>query len=227
MVGSLMSTFSYQEAVGRAQAFDSGRRPDRGSAPDPDPRQVVWWRVPELRRMVRLPFLAAGIGLCLAGVLVKDLAIGGLLGKGSAGVNLALLLGALGFVGIWFSVCGLRVARGASRALRSGSSRSMRYVLLREPDSTYPFMLLFPEGGGEQAPPVSAVVLGERRLAALPEAVGTARLHQTSGESLYAVPWVVGRPYYPLDRMFPLDPDDPECARSLDRLVGMQPPEAR
>ncbi|WP_143204076.1 hypothetical protein [Streptomyces kebangsaanensis] len=222
-----MPTFSYQEAVGRAQAFDSGRRPDRGPAPDPDPRQVVWWRVPELRRMVRFPFLAAGIGLCLAGVLVKDLVTDGLPGKGSAGVGLALLLGALGFVGIWISVSGLLVARGASRALRSGSSRSMRYVLLREPDSNCPFMLLFPEDGGEQAPPVSAVVLGERRPAALPEAVGTARLYQTSGERPYAVPWVVGRPHYPLDRMFPLDPDDPEYAKSLDRLIGIQPPGAR
>ncbi|WGD40488.1 hypothetical protein [Streptomyces cathayae] len=103
----------------------------------------------------------------------------------------------------------------------------MRYVLLRDPGSNNPFMLLFPEGGGEQAPPVSAVVLGERRLAALPEAVGTARLHQMSGESLYAVPWVVDRPCYPLDRMFLLDADDPECARSLDRLIGIQRPEAR
>ncbi|MGJ3561041.1 hypothetical protein ACR6C2_33070 [Streptomyces sp. INA 01156] len=68
--------------------------------PDPDPRQVAWWRVPELRRMVRLPFLEAGSGLCLAGVLVKDLVASGLPGKGSAGVNLALLLGALGFVGM-------------------------------------------------------------------------------------------------------------------------------
>ncbi|MGJ3561043.1 hypothetical protein ACR6C2_33085 [Streptomyces sp. INA 01156] len=103
----------------------------------------------------------------------------------------------------------------------------MRYLLSREPVSNRPLMLLFPEGGGEQALPVGAVVLSERRLAALPEAVGTARLHQMSGESLYAVPWVVGRPYYPLDRMFLLDPDDPECARSLGRLIGIQPPEAR
>ncbi|GAT82394.1 hypothetical protein STXM2123_3095 [Streptomyces sp. F-3] len=34
-------------------------------------------------------------------------------------------------------------------------------------------MLLFPEDGGEQAPPVGAVVLEERRPAASPEAVST------------------------------------------------------
>lgn len=217
-----MSTFSYQEAVGRARAFDGDRRPDRGPAPDPDPRQAAWWRVPGLRRMVRLPFLAAGIGLCLAGVLTKDLVTGGLPGKGNAGVGIALLLGALGLVGIWISVSGLRVALEASRALRSGASRSMRYVLLRNRDSNHPFMLLFPEDGGEQAPPVGAVILRERRPAALPEAVGTVRLHRTSGERPYAVPWVAGRPYYPLDRMLLFDPDDPECARSLDQLTGIR-----
>lgn len=202
--------------------------PARSGPPreEADVRRVPWWRVAALRKgsdiVPATAMLAAAAALV---VLVTE----GMLDTDS--VWPAVVLGAAVVVTVWRAArTGVPTARALADAARSPVVHHKRYALFSATADDVPLLLLFPATDDVHSRPDALLPVrlpGPRsdRTAGLPAPVGTCAVHGSLNKHAAAVPWVEGRPLWPLGGLVPIDPDDPADEALIRQLAGLEPQE--
>ncbi len=195
------------------------------SGPPPqeaDVRRVPWWRVAALRKGSDIVPASA---LLVAAAALVVLVTGGVLDTGAVwpgGVPGAAAL----VVTVWRAArTGVPTARALAHAARSPVVHRKRYALFSATPDDVPLMLLFPATDAVHSRPDALLPVrlpGPRsdRTAGLPAPVGTCAVHGSLHKHAAAVPWVEGRPLWPLGGLVPIDPRDPADEALLRQLAG-------
>ncbi|MEV6165895.1 hypothetical protein AB0L71_29075 [Streptomyces sp. NPDC052052] len=198
-------------------------------------QQVIWWRVPMLRRVAGtaatlwfLGYAGAIAVLCwaLGAGMVPDLPRG-----------LAVASGVLGLWFAWRTIgSGIPLARRMARAVVAPETRTRRYALLYDESSATdgPVLVLFPTegaagGAGDDGTDDDPTPEGLMRLlppgpdkapwAGLPAPTGIAELHGWCDGQPLVVAWIEGRPYWPKGLYEDIDASDPGALDALAHLV--------
>ncbi|WP_128984316.1 hypothetical protein [Streptomyces roseicoloratus] len=221
-------------AAGRQAVPRSGRH-----RPEADVRVVPWWRVRSLRRVADLPRTAAGLVTLAIGCAAL------LLRPEDASVQtyavVAIGAGLVLHAGHRLLTTGRRTALRLAEAARSPEAVPGRYALLSDPYGGTPVLLVFPAGDGAHNA-ADDLPEGVLRLFSpglrprtwtwpgLPSAPsgamelrgGTSRAGTAAGGGPFLVPWIEGRPVWPVGPYEELRAGDPAVREFLERLAPPQ-----
>ncbi|NGO72676.1 hypothetical protein [Streptomyces boncukensis] len=216
---------SYAAACEAAQRTARPRTRISGRRREADVRTAPWWRVRTLLRMSQLTDVLLGTVGALAPLLYWRLV--------DDGEFHPLMLAALGGVGAVVAghrarTQGLPAVRELVRAAQAPVPVLRSYALLPDPHDATPVLVFFPAGAGPDAMPVAILAVcppGPRRRpwAGLPAPVGTADLRGWLNKDPTVVPWIDGRPLWPLHSLREVHIDTPEDREDVALLLGGQP----
>ncbi|MCX4981810.1 hypothetical protein [Streptomyces sp. NBC_00572] len=205
----------------------------REPRPEPDVREVPWWRTRGLRRVSGLSEVLIGVATCVGmGALILT-APDGFSGIQSNVIGV-LVLGGTVVSGYRFVTGGRPAAVLLVRAARAPVPVPRRYVLLHDPYGGAPVLALFPMGDGADDEPEALLVLaspGTRRhpWVGLPSApAGSVELrgwldHAANGAPV-VVPRIEDRVLWPQEPY--LEAGTPQFAELAERLGAVAPQEA-
>ncbi|AXG79296.1 hypothetical protein DVK44_18380 [Streptomyces paludis] len=202
----------------------------RYARPERDIREVPWWRVRTLRSSTTLAGTVLGLGGAVAQAAVGFASNGGGWALGLQRVVFCAFFTAVGLHSLHRLLRhGAPTARRLQRAGRAPVPVPRRYVLLHDPDSGGPLLLLFPAHGGDSDQPEALLGIlapgpAGRPWTGLPVApVGTAELRGWLDAAPTVVPWIDGRPLWPRHPYRQINPGDPETRTYLERLAPPSP----
>ncbi|MEU7293145.1 hypothetical protein AB0A76_08065 [Streptomyces exfoliatus] len=176
-----------EAALRQAVAAKPRRRP-RWNRPEPDVRTVAWWRVRGLREISGLSWTA---GSCAVSAALLGVTWLGGEGVGMFGV-LGLFMAAGACVNVFrLLTSGVSAARLLARTAAAPVPVPKRYVVLADPYSGSPVLVVFAPHGGPGDPPEGALPL--LRSSAPGEPTGEVELHGWLDQDARGRPLVVAR----------------------------------